>query len=105
MAGPSVLEIVNSLLNHLRTSVMQSNKSENEDKKYQEALINTLGEFTNHLPDYQKIEIMMFIMNKIPNPSTVQVTSSNKQKSAEIMLQNILLKSVLKVSVKKRLYF
>ena len=27
------------------------------------------GEFANHLPDYQKIEIMMFVMGKVPMPS------------------------------------
>ena len=26
------------------------------------------GEFANNLPDYQKIEIIMFVMNKVPLP-------------------------------------
>jgi len=28
-----------------------------------------LGEFANNLPDYQKIEIMMFVMGKVHLPS------------------------------------
>ena len=27
------------------------------------------GEFANNLPDYQKIEILMFVMGKVPGPS------------------------------------
>jgi len=27
------------------------------------------GEFANNLPDYQKIEIMVFVMGKVPLPS------------------------------------
>lgn len=92
-AGPSVLEIINSLLNHLRDSV-QNKISQAEEKQYQEALINALGEFANHLPDYQKIEIMMFIMSKIPFPL------SDNQSPADNLLQSILLKSLLKVGTK-----
>ncbi|KAF7284398.1 protein EFR3 homolog stmA isoform X2 [Rhynchophorus ferrugineus] len=91
--GPSVLEIINSLLNHLRDSV-KNGTSQSEERQYQEALINALGEFTNHLPDYQKIEIMMFIMSKIPFPLV------DNQTPADNMLQSILLKSLLKVGTK-----
>ncbi|XP_017774254.1 PREDICTED: protein EFR3 homolog cmp44E isoform X2 [Nicrophorus vespilloides] len=91
--GPSVLEIINSLLGHLKDSVRHV-MSQTEEKLYQEALINALGEFANHLPDYQKIEIMMFIMNKIPYP----LVDSNSQ--ADNLLQSILLKSLLKVGTK-----
>ncbi|XP_050305560.1 protein EFR3 homolog cmp44E isoform X2 [Anthonomus grandis grandis] len=91
--GPSVLEIINSLLNHLRDSV-RNGTSQSEEKQYQDALINALGEFANHLPDYQKIEIMMFIMSKIPFPLV------DNQTPADNMLQSILLKSLLKVGTK-----
>ncbi|XP_060532802.1 protein EFR3 homolog cmp44E isoform X2 [Cylas formicarius] len=91
--GPSVLEIINSLLSHLRDSV-KNETSQSEEKQYQEALINALGEFANHLPDYQKIEIMMFIMSKIPFPLV------DNQTPADNMLQSILLKSLLKVGTK-----
>lgn len=70
---------------------MQDTVSQSDEKNYQEALINALGEFANHLPDYQKIEIMMFIMGKIPHPLV------NNQTAADNLLQSILLKSLLKV--------
>lgn len=101
--GPSVLEIINSLLNHLRVSVSKLAKAEdsarhkltskedsNHEKLYQEALINALGEFANHLPDYQKIEIMMFIMSKVPH----------SEQEGDVLLQSMLLKSLLKVGTK-----
>lgn len=91
--GPSVLEIINSLLSHLRDSVRHG-LSQTDEKQYQEALINALGEFANHLPDYQKIEIMMFIMSKIPFPLVDNNTP------ADNLLQSILLKSLLKVGTK-----
>ena len=31
------------------------------------------GEFANNLPDYQKIEIMMFIMGKVPLPTDAEM--------------------------------
>lgn len=71
---------------------MKNGTSQAEEKQYQESLINALGEFANHLPDYQKIEIMMFIMSKIPFPLV------DTQTPADNMLQSILLKSLLKVS-------
>ncbi|GJQ76302.1 putative protein EFR3 homolog [Trypoxylus dichotomus] len=91
--GPSVLEIINSLLSHLRDSVKHGT-SQMEEKMYQDALINALGEFANHLPDYQKIEIMMFIMNKIPFPL------NENRSPADNLLQSMLLKSLLKVGTK-----
>lgn len=105
--GPSVLEIINSLLNYLHNSIKtfhnlknleqqndqaQLNNEEIEsgplvdEKIFQETIINTLGEFANNLPDFQKIEIMVFIINKVPK--------------SDIYLQAILLKSLLKVSTK-----
>ncbi|KAF4526748.1 hypothetical protein B566_EDAN015095 [Ephemera danica] len=98
--GPSVLEIINSLLTHLRHSVMSDvpRDFERDEKLYQEALINALGEFANHLPDYQKIEIMKFIMSKVP-----QLAEDGRKGASGIgnaLLQNILLKSLLKVGTK-----
>ncbi|GLV39615.1 stambha A [Carabus blaptoides fortunei] len=91
--GPSVLEIINSLLRHLQSSV-QHGLSQHDEKMYQEALINALGEFANHLPDYQKIEIMMFIMNKVHYPLP------DNYSAADTLFQSILLKSLLKVGTK-----
>ncbi|XP_053963442.1 protein EFR3 homolog cmp44E isoform X2 [Anastrepha ludens] len=87
--GPSALDIINNLLMHLRTSVSTTTEITTEESQYQEALINALGEFANHHPDYQKIEIMLFIMNTVPDLS--------KKSKGDQMLQNILLKSLLKV--------
>ncbi|XP_075238091.1 protein EFR3 homolog stmA isoform X3 [Lycorma delicatula] len=94
--GPSVLEIINSLLTHLRASVSRERgvgaSGSVEERHYQEALINALGEFAAHLPDYQKIEIMMFIMSKVPYV--------NQQGAADTLLQHMLLKSLLTVGRK-----
>ena len=92
--GPAVLEMINSLLHHLRTSVSNSQDASHADdeKHFQELVINTLGEFANNLPDFQKIEIMIFIMNKAP--PTAATTG------IDIQLQNIILKSLLKVTTK-----
>lgn len=96
--GPSVLEIINSLLNYLHHSIksfhqlkrLEPDEEESgalvDERIFQETIINTLGEFANNLPDFQKIEIMVFIINKVPK--------------SDIYLQAILLKSLLKVSTK-----
>ncbi|CAH1725511.1 protein EFR3 homolog cmp44E isoform X1 [Aphis gossypii] len=97
--GPTVLEIINSLLTNLRTSVTRrppSNIGLSEsdgENEYREALIHALGEFAAHLPDYQKIEIMMFIMSKVP-----QFKSSNNPN--DLHVQRMCLKSLLMVSTK-----
>ncbi|XP_048000935.1 protein EFR3 homolog cmp44E isoform X3 [Leguminivora glycinivorella] len=90
--GPSVLEIINNLLTNLRASVARDSEKETDEKLYQEALINALGEFADHLPDFQKIDIMMFIVSKIPSSQR-----QGKSSKADAMLQSILLKSLLKV--------
>jgi hypothetical protein len=95
LLGPSVLEIINSLLSHLRVSVTRNQSSSSDEQLYQEALINALGEFANHLPDYQKIEIMMFIMSKVPYSQPDRIVSVGK---GDVLLQSILLKSLLKVT-------
>lgn len=92
--GPSTLDITNNLLTHLRTSVSKLIDPSAEEVQYQEALINALGEFANHHPDYQKIEIMLFIMNTVPDLS--------KKNKSDQLLQNILLKSLLKVGTQYR---
>jgi hypothetical protein len=94
--GPSVLEIISSLLTHLRVSVSRNLSSTNDEQLYQEALINALGEFANHLPDYQKIEIMKFIMSKVPYNELDSITATGK---GDVLLQSILLKSLLKVYI------
>jgi len=84
--GPSVLDVFNTLLRHLRISVdgdltpsrgsrlssggattttASGEKGAMDERRFQESIINTIGEFANNLPDYQKIEIMMFVMGKV----------------------------------------
>jgi hypothetical protein len=96
--GPTVLEIINSLLTNLRTSVTRRPPSNiglaesDGENEYREALIHALGEFAAHLPDYQKIEIMMFIMSKVP-----QFKSSNNPN--DLHVQRMCLKSLLMVLI------
>lgn len=97
--GPSVLEIVNSLLKHLKQSIMsaipiEDKEAVTDEKHFQESLISALAEFAYHLPDYQKIEIMMFIIGGTPGTGK----SDPENVPAETLLQHMLLKCLLKVS-------
>ncbi|KAK7501482.1 hypothetical protein BaRGS_00007286 [Batillaria attramentaria] len=96
--GPSVLEVFNNLLRHLRISV--DSKSSNHtvhaaEVRFQDAIVNTIGQFANNLPDYQKIEIMMFVMGKFP-----QFTDEEIGGQMDKQLQINLLKTLLKVATK-----
>lgn len=71
---------------------MSLQKCESE-RSYQAALMEALGEFADHLPDYQKVDIMMFIVNKIPAPPA----RGAPPPPPDGMLQTILLESLLKV--------
>ncbi|GAB1610801.1 protein EFR3 homolog B-like isoform X2 [Argonauta hians] len=97
--GPSVLEVFDTLLRHLRVSVdtkyVEPHKTEME-RHFQEVIINTIGEFANNLPDYQKIDTMMFVLGKLPQKSSHQ----NYGTPPDIQLQNMLLKTLLKVATK-----
>ncbi|KAJ0012112.1 hypothetical protein NQD34_013087 [Periophthalmus magnuspinnatus] len=81
--SPTVLEVFNTLLKHLRLSVdfelggdsrrnsaisMSSGQrgKESEERYVQNAIIQTIGFFGGNLPDYQRAEVMMFIMGKVP---------------------------------------
>jgi len=75
--GPSVLEIINSLLEHLRTSITNHGKREME---FQEAIMDTLAEFSSNLPDYQKTEILFFIKSRAPTLKSDSVIGAKLQK-------------------------
>ncbi|KAH0617435.1 hypothetical protein JD844_015634 [Phrynosoma platyrhinos] len=79
--GPTVLEVFNTLLKHLRFSVdfelsdrrssvssasFNASTKENDERIVQNAIIQTIGFFGSNLPDYHRSEIMMFIMGKVP---------------------------------------
>uniref|UniRef100_A0A7N6FGL7 EFR3 homolog B n=1 Tax=Anabas testudineus TaxID=64144 RepID=A0A7N6FGL7_ANATE len=77
--GPTVLEVFNTLLRQLRQSVDyeltgyydtagKHRTTSTEEKTLQDAVIKTIGSFANTLPVYQRSEVMMFIMGKIPVP-------------------------------------
>lgn len=93
VVGPSVVGTVNSLLTHLRKSV--DGPSQSDEKVFQETVIHTLGEFVQSLPDYQKIEVMMFILGKVPVPQV-----DHAFQDGDALVQNMLLKSLLKVGTK-----
>jgi protein EFR3 len=69
--GPLLLAIFNALLKLLRSSVefQQSKQCSNleAERNFQDTLINALGDFASALPDYQKVEIMLFTAGSIPN--------------------------------------
>uniref|UniRef100_A0A3B4DYC3 EFR3 homolog B n=1 Tax=Pygocentrus nattereri TaxID=42514 RepID=A0A3B4DYC3_PYGNA len=79
--GPTVLEVFNTLLRQLKLSVDYAltgsydcttmgtrTIKEHEERQLQEAVIKTIGSFANTLPTYQRSEVMLFIMGKIPIP-------------------------------------
>ncbi|XP_040887888.1 protein EFR3 homolog B-like [Toxotes jaculatrix] len=125
--GPTVLEVFNTLLRQLRQSVDyqltgyydnagKHQTTSTEEKTLQDAVIKTIGSFANTLPVYQRSEVMLFIMGKIPVPGiypalgspnagyhSLQPTSpvlniSNLKKEGSRMIQVMLLKSLLQVS-------
>jgi len=100
--GPSVLETINALLTHLRSSVesMSSRQEPAPDsRRYNEAILTALGEYSSSLPNFQIIEIMIFVLGKVPprlnfdqmDPHTVDVESE---------LQHTMLKALLTVGEK-----
>ena len=60
--GPAVLDIITSLLKHLRSSVEESPSFEEQSSEpmqhFHKALFRCLGEYTGKMPDYQKSENM-----------------------------------------------
>lgn len=98
--GPSVLETINALYTHLRSSVEQSSRSIEPDpdaQRYHEALLTALGEYSSSLPNFQMIEIMMFILSK--SPSKVNYDQMDPQ-SMDSELQHMRLKALLTVGEK-----
>ncbi|XP_060610694.2 protein EFR3 homolog B isoform X1 [Anolis sagrei] len=113
--GPTVLEVFNTLLRQLRLSIdyaltgsydciMVSGApkiiKEHEERMFQEAVIKTTGSFASTLPTYQRSEVMLFIMSKVPLPSLHHPldlggkAGENRNRLTQVML----LKSLLQVS-------
>ncbi|XP_006626138.2 protein EFR3 homolog B isoform X1 [Lepisosteus oculatus] len=111
--GPTVLEVFNTLLRQLRLSVDYELTGsydscvnigskiikEHEERQLQEAVIKTIGSFANTLPTYQRSEVMLFIMGKIPVPGVhPSLGSANSGFEGSRMIQVMLLKSLLQVT-------
>ncbi|XP_056226769.1 protein EFR3 homolog B-like [Seriola aureovittata] len=108
--GPTVLEVFNTLLRQLRQSVDyeltgyydnagKHKTTSPEEKTLQDAVIKTIGSFANTLPVYQRSEVMLFIMGKIPVPGIYPALGSpNAGFEGSRMIQVMLLKSLLQVS-------
>uniref|UniRef100_A0A3Q1IKK8 Protein EFR3 homolog A n=1 Tax=Anabas testudineus TaxID=64144 RepID=A0A3Q1IKK8_ANATE len=105
--GPTVLEVFNTLLKHLRmsvdfelgetsrrnsgTSVSSGRGKESEERIVQNAIIQTIGFFGGNLPDYQRAEVMMFIMGKVPVYGTPCHTLDTGTKRIQTMLLSSLI--------------
>ncbi|GAB1299408.1 Protein EFR3 homolog A [Apodemus speciosus] len=112
--GPTVLEVFNTLLKHLRLSVeleasdsqkgsvgsVTLSSKDNDEKIVQNAVIQTIGFFGSNLPDYQRSEIMMFIMGKVPvfGTSTHTLDISQLGDLGTRRIQIMLLRSLLMVT-------
>lgn len=113
--GPAVLEVFNTLLRHLRSSVdarfqtsaKSGSKLESDGKderEFEESLVCTVGAFAAVLPDFQKTDIMMFIMGKFPmvngriQSSHLSSQVPTKMTEGEQELQKMLLQCLLSVA-------
>ncbi|XP_020839608.1 protein EFR3 homolog B isoform X1 [Phascolarctos cinereus] len=111
--GPTVLEMFNTLLRQLRLSIDYALTGsydgainagtkiikEHEERMFQEAVIKTTGSFASTLPTYQRSEVMLFIMSKVPLPSLHHPVESGKTgENRNRLTQIMLLKSLLQVS-------
>uniref|UniRef100_A0A668A4B0 EFR3 homolog B n=1 Tax=Myripristis murdjan TaxID=586833 RepID=A0A668A4B0_9TELE len=111
--GPTVLEVFNTLLRQLRLSVDYELTGSydptsnigikiiktHEERQLQEAVIRTIGSFANTLPTYQRSEVMLFIMGKIPVPGVhPALVSTASGPEGTRMIQVMLLKSLVQVT-------
>ena len=95
--GPSVLETINALLTHLRTSVEKAQESRDPDpdhQRYHEALLTALGEYSSSLPNFQMIEILMFILSKTPDIGDHMQDADTVDSELQHMLLKVRFKSV-----------
>ncbi|XP_066480374.1 protein EFR3 homolog A isoform X3 [Tiliqua scincoides] len=113
--GPTVLEVFNTLLKHLSLSVdfelgdrhssggsphINTRAKEGDEKIVQNAIIQTIGFFGSNLPDYQRSEIMMFVMGRVPVFGTMSHTVDTSQLGdlGTRRIQVMLLRSLLMVT-------
>ncbi|XP_066918640.1 protein EFR3 homolog B-like [Clytia hemisphaerica] len=104
--GPSILEVFNTLLKHLKISVdtmgIQTSKSleGHSEGGVQKAIINAAGAFSSILADYQRVDVMLFIITKVPNLNNVTEKKNDNESrdSLEELLHVNLLKCLLQVA-------
>ncbi|XP_072567262.1 protein EFR3 homolog A isoform X2 [Paramormyrops kingsleyae] len=111
--GPTVLEVFNTLLKHLRMSVdfemggdsrrtssasVVSRTKESEERIVQNAIIQTIGFFGGNLPDYQRAEVMMFIMGKVPVDEAPSLDTAKIGQLGMKRIQMMLLSSLIMVT-------
>ena len=101
--GASVLEVFDTLLNHLRLSVDARGKGSKSLEAFEQAIIRTVGIFAQVLPDYQKSEIMMFIMGKLPLSSKHLIRQhsldNDPENAQNEALQEMYLLCLLKIAI------
>nr|XP_033795821.1 protein EFR3 homolog B isoform X3 [Geotrypetes seraphini] len=112
--GPTVLEVFNTLLKQLQLSIdyeltgSYDSKinigtkiiKEQEERMFQEAVIKTIGSFANSLPTYNKTEVMLFIMSKVPHPTLQHNLETGRLRDIrKRLIQMMLLKSLLQVTI------
>lgn len=109
--GPTVLEVFNTLLRQLRLSVDYELSGSydgstnigtkiikaHEERQLQEAVIRTIGSFANTLPTYQRSEVMLFILGKIPGLHPTLAPAGSGPDGTR-MIQVMLLKSLVQVT-------
>ncbi|CAF0745213.1 unnamed protein product [Didymodactylos carnosus] len=70
-AGSTMFTGIQRLLNFLKKSFEiereHGSHAISEEQKFQTAIINGIGDFTQKLPDFQMIEVMQFIITSLPN--------------------------------------
>uniref|UniRef100_A0AC35TLN6 Serine/threonine-protein kinase TOR n=1 Tax=Rhabditophanes sp. KR3021 TaxID=114890 RepID=A0AC35TLN6_9BILA len=97
--GPLLLSTYNDMLKNLKTSVEfqesgKCNDVENE-KVYQETFTHAIGNFCSILPDYQKLEIMIFTTGEI-----CRNQENDTLTTAESFYHHVLASTFLKIATK-----
>ncbi len=66
-----------------------------DERRFQDTLIKSMGDFAYSLPNYQKFEVMMFVLSKIPTGAP-----GNRRAETDRYLQHVLVKTLLHVATK-----
>jgi hypothetical protein len=80
--GPSILEIFHSLLQKMRQAIDEIDikvldRERTEYESYRDMLVNVIGTFASVLPDYQKIEVITYLVGKMPSQESAELMSES----------------------------